>query len=213
MTSQSSNRLDPDGEPSPLRDPARWPELIEGVRPDAFLVVIASAMSKSLREHCAPEDIWQETLAQAWNAREQHVWQGDAAFRAWLFEIARNRIRDAVRRIGADKRGAGRRDRRISDGDGAQSSSTSGVVPPDSLTPSRILMHAERAAAMERALASLPSDLEPVVRMHLLEELTMDAIAERLGIDVSAAWRKYRKGAELYSKRMSDWSGGSGTTH
>jgi DNA-directed RNA polymerase specialized sigma24 family protein len=35
------------------------------------------------------------------------------------------------------------------------------------------------------------------VRLHLVEEMTMEAIAHRLGISVSAAWRRFRKGAEI----------------
>ena len=195
---------------SPLCDPAHWAALIEEVRPDAFLVVIGSSMSKALREHCTPEDIWQETLARAWAGREKYRWQGSAAFRAWLFEIARNRILDAVRRMGAEKRGAGRKGERISEGSSPSSSSASGLNPPDSATPSRILIHAERAAAMQRALAALPPELEPVVRLHLLGELTMEQVAERLGIGVSVAWRRFRKGMELYSKLLAGWeSGGS----
>ncbi len=209
MPPQSSNRDEPEGESSPLTDPARWERLIEEVRPAAFLVVLASSMSKALREHCAPEDIWQETLVQAWNARHEHRWQGPAAFRGWLFEIARNRIRDAARKLRTDKRGAGRPAARLSDLESGRTSSAGGL-PPDSSTPSRILMHAERAEAMRQALAELPPDLEPIVRMHLHEELTMELIAERLGIGVSTAWRRFRKGAELYTKLLEKWSGGAG---
>ena len=209
MTPRSSEPR-PEGESSPLQDPSHWAALIEGVKPDAFLVVIASSMSRSLRDHCSPEDIWQETLVQAWNARAEHRWQGSAAFRGWLFQIARNRIRDAVRRIEAEKRGAGRPGKRLSELESQLSGSASAVLPPDSVTPSRILVHAERAAAMERALGSLPPDLEPVVRMHLFEELTMEVIAKRLGIGVSAAWRRFRKGAELYSRGLSEWESAGG---
>jgi len=213
VTNSPSDPGEPGSELSPLGDPARWAALIEDVRPDAILVVIGSSMSKSLREHCTPEDIWQETLAQAWAARANHRWQGSAAFRAWLFEIARNRILDAVRRIGAEKRGAGRQEKRLADMTRPTSSSTSGLNPPDSATPSRILMHAERAAAIQHALAALPPELEPVVRLHLLEELTMDQVAARLGIGISAAWRRFRKVMERYSMHLASLdSGGSSAT-
>lgn len=192
----------PEGEASPLQDPSRWADLITGVRPHTLLVVIASLMSRSLRDQCSPEDIWQETLVQAWHAREQHRWQGSLAFRGWLFEIARNRIRDAVRRIETEKRGSGRPGKRLSELESQLSCSASAVLPPDSATPSGILMQTERAAAIERALDSLPPDLEPVVRMHLVEELTMEVIAKRLGMGVSAAWRRFRRGSELCSREL-----------
>jgi DNA-directed RNA polymerase specialized sigma24 family protein len=63
-------------------------------------------------------------------------------------------------------------------------------------------MHAERAAGMEKSLASLPPELEAVVRMHLLEELTMVEVARRLRIGVSAAWRRFHRGLELYTKHL-----------
>jgi RNA polymerase sigma-70 factor (ECF subfamily) len=182
----------------------RWDAIIEEMRPAAMLVVIASSMSKSLQSQCTAEDIWQETLAAAWSAREQHRWQGPASFRAWIFEIARNRIRDAARNLQAQKRGGGRPAARFSELKSGGSSSFSRMLPPDSTTPSRLLMHAERAAAMQKALAALPPEIEPVVRMHLVEELTMEVIAERLGISVSAAWRRFRKGSALYTKMVAD---------
>ncbi len=206
MSFPPSDGIAPEGELSPHTDPSRWDQLIEEIRPAAVLVVIASSMSKSLRAQCSAEDIWQETLADAWSARGQYRWRGSAAFRAWIFEIARNRIRDAARNLETEKRGAGRAAARFSEMGSGQSSALSRLLPPDSVTPSWILIHAERAAAMEKALAALPPELEPIVRMHLLEDLTMEVIAERLGIGVSTAWRRFRKGSEIYSSMLSDWN-------
>jgi RNA polymerase sigma factor (sigma-70 family) len=173
-----------------------------------MLVVIESSMSKRLRAHCSADDIWQETLSQAWASRAQHRWESVSAYRAWLFEIARNRIRDAARHLETEKRGEGRPASRFSELGGTPSASISAMLPADSVTPSRNAMHAEHVSAMQRALAELPPDLEPVVRMHLLEDLTMEVVAERLQIGVSAAWRRYRKGAEIYSSRVAALTGG-----
>jgi len=208
VRSPQPDGLRPEGELSPHTDPSRWDQLIEEIRPAAILVVIASSMSRRLREHCSAEDIWQETLAQAWGARGQYRWRGSAAFRAWIFEIARNRIRDAARTMMTEKRGAGHAAVRFSELENGLSSALSGLLPPDSVTPSRIVMHAESAAAMQKALAALSPELEAVVRMHVFEDLTMEVIAERLGIGVSTAWRRFRKGSEIYSRNLSDWSRG-----
>jgi RNA polymerase sigma factor (sigma-70 family) len=189
---------------APHTDPLRWDAIIEEMRPAAMLIVIASSMSKSLQSQCTAEDIWQETLSHAWSSRDQHQWQGLPAFRAWIFEIARNRIRDAARNGQAAKRGGGRPAARFSELTSGGSSSFSRMLPPDSTTPSRLLMHAEQAAAMQKALAALPPELEAVVRMHLVEELTMEVIATRLRISVSAAWRRFRKGSALYTKMLTD---------
>ncbi len=105
MLSENPNSPIRDAEPSPLSNPSHWPTLIEGVRPEAILVLIAGYMGKGLREYCEPEDIWQETLARAWSAREAHHWQGSAAFRTWLLKIALDCIREMQRRIASPMRG------------------------------------------------------------------------------------------------------------
>jgi DNA-directed RNA polymerase specialized sigma24 family protein len=50
--------------------------------------------------------------------------------------------------------------------------------------------------------------------MHVIEELTMESIAERLGIGLSAAWHRYRKATELLSRILrpggEDASSGAG---
>ena len=89
----------------PHEDSGYWDQLLESVGPASILVVIGSWLSPSLRAAISPEDIWQETLCGAWRDRSQHRWEGVGAFRKWLFKIARNRIRDANRRVQAAKRG------------------------------------------------------------------------------------------------------------
>jgi DNA-directed RNA polymerase specialized sigma24 family protein len=44
--------------------------------------------------------------------------------------------------------------------------------------------------------------------MHLFEALTMEEIAQRLNLGVSAAWRRFRKGSELYARCMHEGDGG-----
>jgi len=204
-----SSREPPESLPDPLAhiDPSRWEEIIRDAGPDAMLVVIRSAMSKKLREHFAPEDIWQETLTHAWRDRAQHRWESPAAFRAWLFEIARNRIREAARNLATEKRGAGRGAARFSELVPTSSASLSGFLPGDSQTPSRVVRRGEKEELLRKALSELPPDLESIVRMHLLEELTMEAIAERLNIGVSAAWHRFRKGSEMLARILPSGTG------
>jgi RNA polymerase sigma factor (sigma-70 family) len=204
-----SPREPPDSLPDPLAhiDPNRWEEIVRDAGPDAMLVVIRSAMSKKLREHFAPEDIWQETLTHAWRDRAQHRWENPAAFRAWLFEIARNRIREAARNLATEKRGAGRGAARFSEIVPTSSASLSGFLPGDSQTPSRIVSRAEKKELLRKALSELPPDLEIIVRMHLLEELTMEVIAERLDIGLSAAWHRFRKGSEMLARILPSGTG------
>jgi RNA polymerase sigma factor (sigma-70 family) len=183
--------------------------LIRSLKPESMIVVIESTMGPKLRQHCSPEDIWQEALVRAWRARAQHEWRGPVAFRAWLFEIARNCVRELGRSLATAKRGAGKAPLRFSELGSSPSASTPGGLPIDSQTPSRIVARGEKEEALRKALAELPPDLERIVRMHLLESLTMDVIATRLGIGVSAAWHRFRKGSEVLARILPTWTGES----
>lgn len=185
----------------PHADPARFDALVESVAPDEIVAVIARSMGAAMRGRHEPEDLWQETLAAAWRDRAQHRWESPQTWRTWLITIARNRIRDLSRHDGAEKRGGGGA-ALFSERRPAESLSLSDILPAGSVTPSRTAIHNERARRILEALASLPDDVEPVVRLHLLEDRTMESVADELGIHLAAAWRRFRRGAELYRESL-----------
>ncbi len=64
---------------------------------------------------------------------------------------------------------------------------------------------------MVAALEEVPPELREVVRLRSLEELTVEEVAERLGIGTSAVKHRFRKGSEIYRRRLlallgSGWS-------
>lgn len=181
---------------SPLAssDPARWGELIEAVGPAAMIVRIQSRMGPALLARLTPEDLWQETLLHAWRDRERHDWKGMAPFKGWLISIAENRIRDALDREGAQKRGA-----------------LAGPIEDSTLldewartssTPSRHAAHREEAAMLWEVLQSLPVDVREVLRLRVFEGVSPPDIARTLGIGVAAVKHRLRRGSELYRSRL-----------
>lgn len=175
-------------------DPRAWEVLIESLAPPALLVRIQSRMGPALLARMAVEDLWQETLLHAWRDRARHEWKGAAAFKGWLLSIAENRIRDALDREGAQKRGALKGP--IEDStpleDWAHTSST----------PSRHAAHREEAAVLWDALQSLPGDLREVLRLRVFEGAPPPVIAERLGLGLAAVKHRLRRGSELYRQRL-----------
>src|SRR5262249_52719375 len=147
--------------------------------------VIRSLLGNKLLGAVSAEDIWQETLWLSWRDREQHEWRGLSTFRGWLLSIARNRVRDAGRNLGRQKRGGDHATAPFSELAGAES--VSGLLPPGSTTPSRIAGHRERAVAMEQALAALEPELRTIVQQRLFEEVPMRDIAEQQGLPLSTA--------------------------
>lgn len=192
---------------NPILSPSAqaWDDLIEAVGPASILVVIDTRMSDRLKRHIAPEDVWQETLLHAWRDRIGFEWRGLKSFRSWLLTIIDNRLRDLSAHHSAQKRGGDAPPVAFSvlERSGSQSTQESGYPGPiGSTTPSRIAMYKEQAAAMEIALETLPEDLRCVVRFRLFEQLPVEEIAERLGIGVSAVRHRFRKGAEIYRRRL-----------
>lgn len=196
---------DPDpfsGEANPLEseDPAVWNRLIEAVGPASLLVVIESRLGSRLRRAVSAEDVWQETLLHAWRDRLRCDWRGVGAFRRWLIRVAENRLRDLAQAEGALKRGG---DHVIVPLPGAVDSATSSWAGPIARsTPSKAVMAAEQAAAMTEALDVLDEDVRDVVRLRLFEDLTMEEVAERVGIGLQAARHRFRKGAGVYHQRL-----------
>lgn len=182
------SRIDPS-------DPEVWTSLVTAAHPEMILVLIRYRMGPSLLAHLAPEDLWQEALLRAWQARASLVWQGMPAFRNWLVSIAVPCIEDHRDRAAAKKRVSPR---------------GSAVEPWASTTPSRIATTRERAKAMTDALESLPEDLREVLRLRIFEDTKIEEIATALGIGESAVRHRFRRGAELYRKRLLEALGESG---
>jgi RNA polymerase sigma-70 factor, ECF subfamily len=190
------------GADNPLwsESPAAWDRLIEAVGPASLLAVIELRMGPALRRRCTAEDIFQETLLHAWRDRTRHDWRGLKCFRNWLLTIIDHRIHDLADQAQAQKRGGGRLvEVPISTG---SESGSQWPMPCDSTTPSRVAVYREQADAMRAALAALPDDVRDVLRLRLFEQLAVEEIAERLNLGVAAVRHRFRKGAELYQRRL-----------
>ena len=188
-------------QPLALTDPDVWSSVVTAAHPASLLVAIGSRMGAEMRQRFTPEDIWQETLLKAWQARDTFVWHGTPAFRRWLLRIAERCVSDHSDRERAQKRGLARvvaQPAREHELTGARNS----PEPWGSTTPSRIAHQREQAQAMIAALAALPEDLREVVRLRLFEDLLIGEIAERLGLGESGVRHRFRRGAELYREEL-----------
>ncbi|MBK9385526.1 MAG: sigma-70 family RNA polymerase sigma factor [Planctomycetes bacterium] len=181
----------------------QWNRLIESVGPAAMLLVVRARMSPAMLARLAPEDVWQETLLHAWRDRTQCTWQGLPAFRRWLISILEHRLLDLAEAAERKKRGGGAQplslDARAAP---AEASSLGFAGPIASTTPSRVAMDREAATAIAEALQELPEELREVVRLRLIEDLSMPEVAERTGLGLSAAQHRFRKGAESYQRAL-----------
>jgi len=126
------------------------------------------------RESCS--DIVQSICREVLANQDRITFQGDEAFRAWLFTWATNKIRDRQRYWLAQKRDV----RREVAADGAADSDVL-VHYRDFATPSREAMLHEQVERIEAAFDRLPASYREVITLARIAGLSHDEIAARLG--------------------------------
>ena len=195
------------GSTAPHQDAAAWPGLMQDIGADKALVLIGSWMSSRLQQNFSPEDIWQEALCMAWRDQEAHEWVDIRRFRAWVLQIARNRVRDAAEWIEAKKRGGDTAPRQFSSMTATAGDSVVDYLPVGSTTPSRVAYNAERASAMEAALGQLPKSLRDVLWLYLFEEKPMPQVAAEVGVSLATAKRRFFEASQEFRGLLQDQLG------
>lgn len=127
-----------------------------------------------LGDRAEAEDVAQEAMLRLW--KQAPDWrQGEAQVSTWLFRVASNLATDRLRQR---KR---RKAEPLKHGD------EEGIDPPDT-SPGAMaqLMQADRMAALQLALDSLPDRQRQAVVLRHIEGFTNPEIAEVMGIGVEA---------------------------
>lgn len=180
-------------------DPDVWRRAVDATNPASMLVAIRSRMGTELQRSLTPEDVWQETLLKAWQARASFSWAGAPSFRRWLLTIADHCIADHRDHAHAKRRDIARTRPLVDHGAPDPSAQARQHDEPwSSTTPSRLAVASEQARLITQALETLPDDLREVVRLRLFDELLIEEIASRLMLGESAVRHRFRRGAELY---------------
>ena len=156
--------MPPDPNPLSLGTHGSWNRLVAGVNPASMLVAVRGMMGELARQHYDPEDVWQETLLMAWRDRDTFQWRGPAAFRRWLLEIARNRIRDLVDHSKAGIRGKLKPMSALPLAFPSDSGEAHYAGPIHTTSPGRVQADRELAERMATALAAVPEASREIVR-------------------------------------------------
>jgi RNA polymerase sigma-70 factor (ECF subfamily) len=157
--------------------------LLERLRPR--LVLWASArMSPALRAKLEPEDAAQEILLAVHRSLHQFDGEEYEAFRAWLFTVAENRIRDLAAHANALKRKTPEPTRRTQ------------------TTPSVGAMRTEMSQRIREALTQLPEDYRRVIQLRRFEELDTAAVAEEMGRSPNAVRVLYFRAVRALAERI-----------
>lgn len=139
------------------------------------------------RSLLSDDDVMQQTYADAFRGITRFVPLGDGAFRAWLSNIAKCNLRDALKMLQADKRGGAwcRVDPNV---DGKSYLNLFDVLSSSGTSPTRQVARGEAAEMLEEAVASLPDAYQIVVRRFDLEGCPAADIASELGRSTGAVY-------------------------
>jgi len=151
-------------------DEAAFEMLYERHAPSIF-----GFLQRMMREPALAEDVLQTTFLSVVRARGRY--EPDSSVRAWIFAIAANAGRDALRRRRARREDAG-----------PETASREAVAetpePPDPAA----------SRAVQDALMQLPLEQREAVVMHKLHDLSFAEIATALGITAGAAKVRAHRG-------------------
>jgi len=143
---------------------------------DRYAHCVYSLALSIVRDQQAAEDITQELFIHLWQF--PHLYEPErGAFVPWLLRSARNRAIDILRRRS--------RDYQV----GVQFDTMSALAQDD---PDDLVLRADVAAGLRRALAELDSGLREVLELAYFSGLTQREIAERLGLPLGTVKTRVR---------------------
>src|SRR4051812_3603481 len=142
----------------------RGDEAAFGVLYDRYAPQLGTFLRRLVRDQSLAEDLLQTTFVSFVRARGRYV--ATAGLRAWIFAIAANAGRDALRRRGV----------RREDGVGPE---VENIGAPAAAMSDPLL-----ARAIEEALRQLPVDQREAVLLHKMHGLSFPEVASALGTTV-----------------------------
>jgi RNA polymerase sigma-70 factor, ECF subfamily len=138
------------------------------------------------RSRDAALDLTAETFAQAWLSRARFKDLADGSAAPWLFAIARHVLVGSVRRHRLEQSARERL--------GILAAVDRTEAPAE---PSEIWLE-----GLEEALAGLAPDVRRAIQLRILDDLSFDDVAERLGTSAGAARVRVHRGLAALRNRL-----------
>jgi RNA polymerase sigma-70 factor, ECF subfamily len=182
----SSRRVEDSGSDDTLMTRfCRGDEAAFGVLYDRYAPQLESFLRRLVRDRSLAEDLLQTTFLSFVRARGRYV--PSAGVRAWIFSIAANAARDALRRRGV------RREEPLGPEIDELGGETAAIGDP----------HVARA--IEDALQQLPAQQREAVLLHEMHGLTFPEVASALGTTVGAAKVRAHRGNQRLRLLLAAW--------
>jgi RNA polymerase sigma-70 factor (ECF subfamily) len=160
-------------------DRAAWDELY-ALYMSQIQAHLRRKLGGKLRRKVDSEELLQSVFVEIFEDIDQFNYQGPSSFLHWVCRLTENKIRDKGRFFHAARRDV---DREISLNDAIPSSQDAPPHPPEGIvtSPSEHLLRQEEEDLWKRAFDALEPRYQEVLRMHKIEGLSTQEIAERMG--------------------------------
>ena len=166
---------------------------------------VAKRIPAEIRGQVDPDDVAQDTQVEICRHIQGFDPQGDGAFERWARVIAIRKLRDAIKRHRAKKRGG---DRAViaTAGNPNERSMVSllEILAGPGQTPSRVVARVEAVDAMQEALNQLPEDHRRAIGLVHIEGQSVAQAAEAMGRTDRAIHGLLRRGLKQLRERMGD---------
>ncbi len=172
---------------------------IQRLRP--VLVTLAEALiSPALRVELDASDLVQQTLMEA--HQQSHILAAfdDGPFFGWLQKALRHNLLDAVKHLNTQKNDAARRVR-VSDIEDSFIRLEELLVS-DETSPSESLQRNEQTAQLLAAIQELPGNQKEAIILKHLRGLSLQQVAEELGLSESATAGLLHRGRKRLVERL-----------
>ncbi|NBB94352.1 MAG: sigma-70 family RNA polymerase sigma factor [Planctomycetes bacterium] len=146
------------------------------------------------------EDVFQETFLQV--HRSVGMFDTDRRFKPWLYTVAANKARDAMRSRKRHKTAP--LDAAV-DASGGNGASFADLLPGDIPLPEEDLMNLETRRAVQELITDLPDDLRVVLTLAYFQNLPYKEMSQILDIPVGTIKSRMHKATRLFAEKYRNW--------
>lgn len=133
------------------------------------------------------EDVVQETMTRAFSKIDQLRGDSPRALASWLLAIGNTVLIDLIRKETTQARGGQfRRQEQAQDSTTGSVVELLGQLPVEEATASQIVARREGVAALQVAIAGLPSDQRQAIQLHLLKGMTLEETGDAMDRSATA---------------------------
>ena len=143
------------------------------------------------------EDVFQETFIQLYSSRES--FDLDRPLRPWLFTIAANKAKDALRK---EQRKAAIPIGTIVDAEDISFGDMLNVITSDSVEPFESLQREEMAVMVRDVIAKMPANLREIIILAYYNKFSYKQMADTLSIPIGTVKSRLHTAVARFAK---DW--------